>query len=209
MSTDTNLSPKKRSLMPSSGLRRALRGHGHALSPTVQVGKSGVTGGLIRQVQQALADHELIKIKIGGESPTDRYAVAERLAAEPGVSIVQVLGRVILAYKRHPSTPRYEGKRAKVTPGGQAATATAKGKRKGEVTKAEKPPRRLQGESGRSPPGRRARSRLNATGPAGQRRRSTRRRRRSGSSASTRMSPWQGSNVVGRCAAMVSVSQRR
>src|SRR4051812_6464747 len=106
-------SAKKRALMPSADLRKKLRAHGHALTPLVQVGKAGVTVGLLRQVQQALADHELIKIKIGGESPSDRFAVADKLSTEPGVSIVQIVGRVILAYKRHPKTPKFEGKRAK------------------------------------------------------------------------------------------------
>lgn len=99
-------------LMPPSDLRRALRGHGHAMSPVVQVGKAGVTDGIIKQVNQALADHELIKVKIGGECPDDRHAVADRLDAEPGVDLVQMVGRVLLLYKRHPRTPRYEGKRA-------------------------------------------------------------------------------------------------
>ena len=109
-SPTASTSKKKQSLMPSNALRRTLRGHGHRLTPLVQVGKAGVTEGLLRQVRQALADHELIKVKIGGESPVDRFAVAERLAGEPGVNIVQILGRVVLAYKRHPRTPRYEGK---------------------------------------------------------------------------------------------------
>jgi RNA-binding protein len=82
------------------------------MSPIVQVGKLGVTDSLIKQVNQALADHELIKVKIGGECPLDRYAVADRLDAEPGVDVVQLVGRVILLYKRHPQKPRYEGKRA-------------------------------------------------------------------------------------------------
>ena len=103
---------KKRSLMPSGKLRQALRGHGHALSAVVQVGKAGVTKSLLEQVQLVLADHELVKIKVGSESPVDRFEVAERLASEPGVNIVQIVGRVILIYKRHPDTPRYEGKRA-------------------------------------------------------------------------------------------------
>jgi RNA-binding protein len=128
MSTVPASSPKKRSLMPSGELRRKLRAHGHALSPLVQVGKAGVTDGLVKQVSQALFDHELIKIKIAGESPSDRFAVAERLAAEPGISIVQILGRVILAYKRHPKTPRFEGKRA--TGGTEAAAAPKASKRR-------------------------------------------------------------------------------
>ena len=105
-------SPKKRSLMPSGDLRRKLRGHGHALSALVQVGKAGVTDGLVGQLTQALFDHELVKVKIGSECPTDRFAVADRLAEEPGVNVVQILGRTILLYKRHPKTPRFEGKRS-------------------------------------------------------------------------------------------------
>jgi len=105
-------SPKKRSLMPSGDLRRKLRGHGHALAALVQVGKAGVTKGLVAQLAQALFDHELVKVKIGSECPADRFEVAERLAGEPGVNVVQILGRTILLYKRHPQTPRFEGKRA-------------------------------------------------------------------------------------------------
>ncbi|HXT95871.1 MAG TPA: ribosome assembly RNA-binding protein YhbY [Polyangia bacterium] len=98
--------------MPASELRRALRGHGHALSPVVQIGKAGVTEAVVEQVQQALADHELIKVKIGGECPADRHQVAERLGQEKGINVVQLVGRVLLLYKRHPQKPRYEGKRA-------------------------------------------------------------------------------------------------
>ena len=100
-------------LMPTGELRRKLRAHGHALSPIVQVGKAGVTDGLVKQVAQALADHELVKVKVLGECPLDRFEVADRLDLEPGVDVVQIVGRVVLLYTRHPQKPRYEGKRAK------------------------------------------------------------------------------------------------
>jgi RNA-binding protein len=105
-------SPKKRSLMPSGDLRRKLRGHGHALSALVHIGKAGVNRGVLAQLTQTLFDHELVKVKIESECPVDRFEVAERLAGEPGVNVVQILGRTILLYKRHPQTPRFEGKRA-------------------------------------------------------------------------------------------------
>jgi RNA-binding protein len=91
------------------------------MSPLVQIGKSGVTEAVIKQIHQALADHELIKVKIGGECPIDRHAVADRLGGEPGINIVQFVGRVLLLYKRHPRTPRYEGKRAPAAKVGPAA----------------------------------------------------------------------------------------
>jgi RNA-binding protein len=111
----STVSPKKRSLMPSSKLRRSLRGHGHALSALVHVGKGGLSPVVIKQVEQTLADHELVKVKVDTDSPEDRFAVAELLAARPGVNIVQIVGHVILIYKRHPREPRFEGGAAEVS----------------------------------------------------------------------------------------------
>ena len=102
-------SPRKQSLMPSTPLRRLLRGHGHALQAIVQIGKSGTNEAVIAQVTRALFDHELIKVKLGQECPETRFAVAESLGEEPGVNVVQILGRTILLYKRHPQKPRFEG----------------------------------------------------------------------------------------------------
>ena len=105
-------SAKKRSLMPSGKLRQALRGHGHHLSPIVQIGKGGLSPAVIKQVEQALDDHELVKLRVDADSPADRFAVADELAALPGVNVVQIVGRAVLLYKRHPRQPRYEGRRA-------------------------------------------------------------------------------------------------
>jgi len=101
-------SARKRSLMPSSPLRRALRAAGHHLSPVVQVGKEGVTGPVLRQLDQALLDHELVKVKVGTESPEDRFEAAEALRAGSGAQVAQVLGRTVLLYRRHPRKPRFE-----------------------------------------------------------------------------------------------------
>ena len=106
-------SPKKRALRPSGDQRRRLRAHGHALNPLVQIGKGGVTGGVLAQLAQALLDHELVKVRIGTECPVDRFAVADGIAAQPGTQVVQILGRTVLAYKRHPREPKFEGKTAR------------------------------------------------------------------------------------------------
>jgi RNA-binding protein len=116
-------SPKKRWLMPSGKLRRSLRAHGHALSPIVQIGKGGLTPAVIKQVEQALADHELVKVKVDADSPDDRFAAAERLSAQPGVNVVQIVGRAILIYKRHPQKPRFEGRKAEARAAKRAVEA--------------------------------------------------------------------------------------
>ena len=107
----TPTSPRKRALMPSAPLRRALRSAGHGLDPVVQIGRQGTTDRVVAQVTRALFDHELIKVKIGSECPETRFEVADRLAEGPGVKVAQILGRTILLYKRHPKHPRFESSR--------------------------------------------------------------------------------------------------
>src|SRR5262245_33385796 len=88
--------------------RRHLRGLGHALEAIVQVGKEGVTDGVTAQLGQALDAHELVKVKLGQATPEDRHSTADELAARTGSELVQVLGRAILLYRRHPEEPRIQ-----------------------------------------------------------------------------------------------------
>lgn len=101
-------SPRKRALMPSSKLRKALRAAGHHLSAVVLVGKEGVTGAVLQNLDEQLLAHELVKVKIGAESPEDRFEAAERLGDAAGAQIAQILGRTVLVYRRHPEKPRFE-----------------------------------------------------------------------------------------------------
>jgi RNA-binding protein len=99
--------PKKRALMASTKLRKTLRAAGHHLSPIVQLGKEGVTEAVVRQLDEALLAHELVKVKIGTETPEDRFEAAERLGAETDAQVAQIIGRTILVYRRHPEKPRF------------------------------------------------------------------------------------------------------
>jgi RNA-binding protein len=115
--------PRKRALMPSSKLRKVLRAAGHHLSAVVQVGKEGVTDAVLRQLYEQLGAHELVKVKVGTESPEDRFEVADRLGGEAGAQVAQVLGRTILVYRRHPQKPRFEP----LPPGAEAPAPRGKG----------------------------------------------------------------------------------
>ena len=112
--------PRKRALMPSGPLRRKLRAAGHHLAPVVQVGKEGVTAAVGRQLDQALRDHELVKVKIGAEGPEDRFEAAERLAAAGAAPLAQILGRTLLLYRKRPEKPRYEPDAAEAPPAAKA-----------------------------------------------------------------------------------------
>lgn len=87
---------------------RYLRGLGHHLDPVIQIGKDGITDAFVTAALAALGTHELIKVKVGTESPIDRKEAGPELATKTGATLCQVLGRTLLLYKRHPSKPKLE-----------------------------------------------------------------------------------------------------
>lgn len=88
--------------------RRHLRSLGHHLEPIVQIGKQGLTDSVIAAVDEALARHELVKVRVGTECPEDRRDLAARLAPAVKGEVAQVLGRTLLVYRRHPKEPKIQ-----------------------------------------------------------------------------------------------------
>lgn len=86
--------------------RRYLRGLGHALDPTVHMGKEGITDGLIGALDAALGTHELIKVRLAKSVDLPREEVAALMAEGSGAEAVQVLGLTILLYRPHPEEPK-------------------------------------------------------------------------------------------------------
>lgn len=107
--------------MPMTGKqRRHLRALAHGLDPVVALGRRGVTEGVVRNVEEALSAHELIKIRVGRECPLSRSACAELLAARTGAEVAGEIGHVILLYRADPERPR-------ITLPGKAAPDTTTG----------------------------------------------------------------------------------
>jgi len=78
--------------------RRILRRLAHSLKPVVQMGSSGLTESLVGAVDRALADHELVKIRIADEREA-RRAVAEQLARRTGSALAGSVGHVAILYR--------------------------------------------------------------------------------------------------------------
>ena len=71
----------------------------------MHVGKGGLDDGLVAAVNQALLDHELVKIKVGESAGVDRHEAAEALATKTKSQVAQVLGYTVLLYRRHQQKP--------------------------------------------------------------------------------------------------------
>lgn len=85
--------------------RRHLRALGHALTPVAHIGKDGLTAPFVAAIDQALADHELIKVKLLETAALDRHVAAAELARATASEVAQVLGKTILLYRAHPEEP--------------------------------------------------------------------------------------------------------
>ncbi len=79
--------------------RRQLRALGHHLKVVLQVGAQGITEQLVAATEQALKDHELIKVKIG-DGPADRHETSAALALASHAELAQLLGRTALLFRQ-------------------------------------------------------------------------------------------------------------
>jgi RNA-binding protein len=84
--------------------KRHLRALAHDLKPVVQVGAQGVNPGVVNAVDEALTTHELIKIRVGGEGG-DLDATAAELAGATNAHVAQVIGRILLLFRRRKNKP--------------------------------------------------------------------------------------------------------
>jgi len=88
--------------------RGHLRSLAHHLDPLVQIGKDGITDGVIAALQDALARHELVKVRILESAPEGRKEVAEPLALATGAHVVGGVGRIVMLYRMHDEKPVIE-----------------------------------------------------------------------------------------------------
>jgi RNA-binding protein len=86
--------------------RRHLRALAHDLKPIVQIGRGGIDEGLVAAIDQALTDHELIKVKLGEAAGLDRHEAAEQIASKTNSEVAQVLGYTLVLYRADPDDPQ-------------------------------------------------------------------------------------------------------
>ena len=86
--------------------KRHLRGLGHPLTAIVTIGKEGLTEALVEALDVALTDHELVKVRVGGNALVDRKEAAAELARLTSAEVAQVLGNTMLIFRAHPDKPK-------------------------------------------------------------------------------------------------------
>ena len=93
----TELKPRQRAL---------LRSIAQAVKPILQIGKDGVTDSVAASVEAALNKRELLKVRVLETAPGTVEQLGEELAARvTDAHLVQVIGHILVIYRRHPEKP--------------------------------------------------------------------------------------------------------
>jgi RNA-binding protein len=76
------------------------------LKPVVFVGEGGISEAVLAALDDALEQHELVKVRL--RQPSDKKAAAARLAEATGAALCGVVGHTVVLYRPHPEKPRIE-----------------------------------------------------------------------------------------------------
>jgi RNA-binding protein len=85
--------------------RKYLRGAAHSYKPLVQIGKEGLSEGVLNAIDDALEAHELIKVKIAAERD-ERERIVPVIEERLDCECVGTVGRMAILYREQPDTEK-------------------------------------------------------------------------------------------------------
>jgi RNA-binding protein len=92
--------------MLSDAQRKHLRRLGHDRQPVVLIGTAGLGPNLIAEMDQALAHHELVKVRARVGDRHLRDDLLAELATQTRSELIQRIGHVALYYRQNAEQPR-------------------------------------------------------------------------------------------------------
>ena len=84
--------------------KKHLRGLAHHLDPVVYVGDKGLSESVMAELDRALDDHELVKVKLWADRDTRKQLVTE-ISTKSGAILVHSIGGVASFYRHNRDKP--------------------------------------------------------------------------------------------------------
>ena len=95
--------------MPLSSQQiRKLRGLAHALKVIVIVGNNGLTENVVNEIDNALEQHELLKVRVNAGDRDDRDEMIQSMLEKTGAVLIQRIGNVAVLYRNNPEMPKVD-----------------------------------------------------------------------------------------------------
>jgi RNA-binding protein len=86
--------------------KKHLRRLAHPLSPVVMLGNAGLTLGVVKELDRALEDHELVKVSARVGERSARDTALDEMAKQTSSEIVQRIGNIGVFYRRSKDVPK-------------------------------------------------------------------------------------------------------
>jgi putative YhbY family RNA-binding protein len=84
---------------------RELRARAHGLDPVVSIAENGLSESVLKEIDTCLKAHELIKIRVYGDSRENRLGYLATICQELGAAAVQHIGKLLVVYRENPEKP--------------------------------------------------------------------------------------------------------
>ena len=78
---------------------RYLRSAGHALGPVVMIGNKGLSENVLREIDNSLHAHELIKIRVQSDERASRIQMLQEICEKLDAVGIQHIGKQLLVYR--------------------------------------------------------------------------------------------------------------
>jgi RNA-binding protein len=88
--------------------RKEQRAAAHHLDPVVLIGGDGLTPAVLKETDQALKAHGLIKVRVFSDDRDERTALLDRLADELSAAPIQHIGKLLVLWRPIPPKERVE-----------------------------------------------------------------------------------------------------
>lgn len=82
--------------------KRWLKKQVHHLKPVVAMGQAGLTDAVLKEIEIALAHHELVKIKVTADGREERDAVVQVIATKTGSNLIDRIGHRASFFRANP-----------------------------------------------------------------------------------------------------------
>lgn len=83
-----------------SSEKSILKSKAHHLKPIVIIGTGGLTPGVSNEIERALEDHELIKVRISQNEREIRRSISTQIVIDHHATLIGSIGHIIILYRR-------------------------------------------------------------------------------------------------------------
>lgn len=88
----------------SSKEKQLLKAKAHKLRPTVLIGNKSLTPNVLNEIDRALNDHELIKIRIPLKDREERKSLFVQIGASTNAELIGLIGNIGILYRKETDT---------------------------------------------------------------------------------------------------------